>query len=356
MNVWPDRTIAELLGIEVPIIQAPMAGVDTPALAAAVTGAGGLGSLACALLSPDGIRAAWAAMRRDTDGPVNLNFFCHEQGARTDAAQARWRDRLAPYYAALGLDIERVAETPTRAPFDDAFCAVVEELRPAVVSFHFGLPAEGLMRRVKAAGAVVLSSATTAEEAAWLERRGCDAVIAQGVEAGGHRGMFLTGDVSTQADTLSLVSQIRRITSLPVIAAGGIADACGIKACLEAGAGAVQLGTAYMFCPEAKVSPLYRAALATDAPTVLTNVFSGRPARGIVNRFIEEVGPMAPDAPAFPYASHYVAPLRAASEKAGCTDFMQMWAGTVRREHALGAGALTVKLGGETLALMAGRA
>ncbi len=341
MNVWPDQKITRLLKIGHPVIQAPMAGVDTPRLAIEVAKAGGLGSLACALLTPDQIREAWAVIKKETDRPINLNFFCHAQNEKSLSQQEKWKNRLASYYAAFGIDPDTVAEGPLRMPFDKDFCAVVEEIKPPVVSFHFGLPSPSLLQRVKKAGAVVLSSATTVEEALWLEQNGCDVIIAQGVEAGGHRGMFLTDDTATQTDTISLVSGIKRAVSVPVVAAGGIADAAAIKACLDAGASAVQIGTAYLFCPEARVSALYRQALETEGETVLTNVFSGRAARGFANRFVREVGPMSLDAPEFPYASHYVAPLRAASEKSGSHDFMQMWSGTIRKPHGLPAGELT---------------
>ena len=344
MKSWPDQKLLQLLGIECPIIQAPMAGVDSPALAAAVAEAGALGSLACALLSPAGIREAWHDFRRRTARPLNLNFFCHVQSARSPVQQERWRQELRPYYAEFGIDSSNIASSPARAPFDVNFCALVEEIKPRVVSFHFGLPDSALLDRVKQSGAVVLSSATTVEEAIWLEHHGCDAVIAQGAEAGGHRGMFMASEIDTQLPMLELVPRIVEAVSLPVVAAGGIADATGIARALASGASAVQMGTAYLFCPEARVAPLYRKMLATDATTTLTNVFSGRPARGIVNRFIDEVGPMSRLAPDFPYAAELVNPLRQASENAGSVDFMQMWAGVHRQPHSLDAAALTEML------------
>lgn len=356
MKTWPDQKIIQLLGIENPVIQAPMAGVDTPRLAAEVSKAGGLGSLACAMLSPAQIREAWLWMKKETDGPVNLNFFCHTAHEKSGAAQDKWKARLAPYYAEFGIDPDTVAPSAIRAPFDEDYCAMVEDIKPPVVSFHFGLPAQSLLERVRKTGAVILSSATTVDEAIWLARNGCDAIIAQGVEAGGHRGMFLTQDLSTQTGTIPLVSQIAKAVSVPVIAAGGIADAAGMKPAFESGASAVQLGTAYLFCPESKISPLYREALETGTETILTNVFSGRPACGIVNRFISEVGPISADAPEFPYASHFVAPLRAASEKAGRHDFMQMWAGQIRKAHGMAAGELTKTLCNHTLHIMATKA
>lgn len=353
--------VLERLGITLPIIQAPMAGSDTAELAAAVTAAGGLGSLACALLTPAQVGATVETFRQRTKGPVNFNFFCHGMEAPDKAAEAAWRRRLAHYYAEFGLDLEKIEETPLRRPFDAQTCALVEELKPEVVSFHFGLPPKALLERVKRAGATVLSSATSVAEARWLAARGCDFIIAQGAEAGGHRAMFLETDPARQIGTLALVPQIVDAVDVPVIAAGGIGDARGIVAALALGAAAVQLGTAYLFCPEAKVSPLYRTALADAGAraTVVTNIFSGRPARGFVNRIIEEVGPLSPDTPAFPHAATAIAPLRAASEKAGSHDFMQMWAGEAA---ALGraepAGALTRRLAEEARALcvrLAGR-
>lgn len=352
MKCWPDEKILNVLGIELPIIQAPMAGVDTPELAVAVSQAGGLGSLACAMLSPDQIRSAWHKMRAQTDKPINLNFFCHDQKEKSEIQQAQWKNRLAPYYRECGINPDAVVPSAARVPFDENYCALIEELKPSVVSFHFGLPSQSLLDRVKAVGAVILSSATTREEAIWLEQNGCDVVIAQGAEAGGHRAMFLTADLKTQIGTADLVSQIVDAVSLPVIAAGGISGARAVRDAFSWGASAVQLGTAYLFCPEAKAPPLYREALRSDAETVITNVYSGRPARGILNRFINEVGPISPDAPDFPYASHFVAPLRTASERAARTDFIQMWSGTVRAAHNMDAEQFTRMLADETLALL----
>jgi nitronate monooxygenase len=245
------------------------------------------------------------------------------------AAIEKWKDVLRPHYRRMGLDIENVPETRLRLPFDEEMCAVVEEVKPEVVSFHFGLPAPALVERLKRHGVKILSSATSVREARWLASRGCDAIIAQGVEAGGHRGMFLETDIAMQLGLFALLPQVRDAVSIPVIAAGGIADARGVVAALALGASGVQLGTAYLFCPEANVSPLYRRALgqAADDATVLTNLFSGRPARGILNRYLQESGPMSYAAPAFPYAAKLVAPLRAASERAGSVDYMQLWAG-----------------------------
>ncbi len=353
MNTWPDNRIQQLLGIDLPILQAPMAGAAFEDMAIAVTNAGGLGALACAMLSPEQIKAGMAAIRQQTKGPVNLNFFCHQPPADDPVREAHWRQRLEPYYAELGIDPHAVAPSPKRAPFDETTCALVEALRPEVVSFHFGLPDRALLARVKAAGAKVLSSATTVDEARWLEDAGCDAIIAQGAEAGGHRGMFLDDSIHTQVGTFALVPQVVDAVKVPVIAAGGIADARGIVAAFALGASAVQIGTAYLLSPEARISPVHRAALssAKDNDTALTNVFSGRPARGIVNRIVREVGPMSPVAPAFPTAGGALAPLRAKTEPQGAGDFMSLWSGqALRLAHALPAGELTRELATEALA------
>jgi nitronate monooxygenase len=283
---WPDRRILDLFGIDLPIVQAPMANSSTPEMALAVCQAGGLGSIPCASLTPDQARAAVALVRAGSKGPVNLNFFCHTPPEPDPARMMGWRAKLAPYYVEEGLDPAPPPPMGARAPFDDAFCALVEDTRPEVVSFHFGLPEAALLGRVKAAGAKVISSATTVAEAVWLEARGVDAVIATGFEAGGHRGTFLNLDMSTQPGTFALVPQVADAVKVPVIAAGGIADGRGIAAAFALGAAAVQVGTAYLFCPEATVSPLQRALLdqATDETTQVTNLFTGRPARGMAGR------------------------------------------------------------------------
>ena len=353
--MWPDRRLIDLFGIEHPIVLAPMAGAMDADLAAEVSAAGGLGSLPCAMLMPAALRDQFAKVRARTDKPVNVNFFCHQPPALNNAREARWRDRLASYYRELGIDPAAPVPSSNRAPFDAALCEVIEELRPQVVSFHLGLPAAELLARVKAAGCRVISSATTAAEAAWLERQGVDAVIAQGYEAGGHRGMFLTDNLAAQAGTFALVPQVVDAVQVPVIAAGGVADARGIAAAFALGAAGVQIGTAYLRCPEAKISALHRAALksATDDATVLTNLMTGRPARGIINRLIREVGPINEVAPEFPLAAGALAPLRAKAEAAGSGDFSPLWSG---QAAALGrdlpARELTKALAAEAQALL----
>ncbi|MGC2404656.1 MAG: nitronate monooxygenase [Acidobacteriaceae bacterium] len=352
MQHWPDPRLLDLLKLDIPIIQAPMAGSDSVALARSVSSIGALGSLACALLGPESVRVAADAIRQYTNRPFNLNFFCHALTAPDSAAKEQWKFLLKPHYDRLGLDIEAVAESRLRLPFDAVMCEVVEEVRPEVVSFHFGLPAPDLVDRLKALGIKVLSSATSVKEARWLEDHGCDAVIVQGMEAGGHRAMFLETNVASQVGLFALLPQVADAVSIPVIAAGGIADARGIVAAFALGAAGVQLGTAYLFCPEANVSPLYRQALeqVADTGTAVTNLFSGRPARGILNRYLTESGPMSEAALAFPYAATLVAPLRAASEKAGSMDCMQLWAGQAARlVDAMPADQLTYKLAADSL-------
>lgn len=351
--MWPDKRILELLDIELPIIQAPMAGAASSEMAIAVSKAGGLGSLACASIGPGQVRDEVGIIRRGTARPINLNFFCHRAPQPDPGREAAWEGLLARYYAELGLDPRGHSPGAGRAPFDDVLCDIVVEVRPEVVSFHFGLPEARLLARVKGAGAKVLSSATTVEEARRLEGEGCDAIIAQGAEAGGHRGMFLTSDVSAQVGTMALVPQVVDAVMVPVIAAGGIADARGIAAAFALGAAAVQIGTAYLFCPEAKIGPAHRRALegAGDDATAITNVFTGRPARGIINRLVREVGPMSSGAPEFPLAAGAVAPLRAASEAAGSGDFTPLWSGQAARfGRSLPAGELTRRLAVEALA------
>lgn len=342
------QRLLKLLGTQLPIIQAPMAGVQLSAMAVAVSNAGGLGSLPCAMLTLDGLRAELQAITTQTSRPYNLNFFCHALPAHDAAQESTWRAALAPYHAEYGIDPASIAAGAGRAPFTHAAADVLEVFKPPVVSFHFGLPAPDLLARVKAWGAVVLSSATTVAEARWLEGHGADAIIAQGVEAGGHRGMFLPAnhhgehaglsstwpadwqtELLTQQGTFTLLPQIAAAVQCPVIAAGGIADAAGVRAAMALGAAGVQVGTAYMLCPEASTSQVHRAALQSPAAqhTALTTLFTGRPARGIVNRSMRELGPLCPSAPPFPTATAAIAPLRAAAEKQGLGDFSPLWSG-----------------------------
>lgn len=322
--------LTERLGIEIPIIQAPMAGVQDWRLAVAVSQAGGLGSIPCGMLSASAIEQEIQAFKQHSSKPYNLNFFCHSMPAPDIAREQRWLKRLQPYYDEFGL-AEASLTRQVRMPFDEQIANVIEPYAPSIISFHFGLPSSELVNQIKNWGATILSSATTLEEGVWLQDHGADIVIAQGVEAGGHRAMFKTNDLATQVSTEKLVSELTKALSIPVIAAGGIGSQVDIKAMMALGAEAVQLGTAFLLCDEAATSKLHREALQAALPsTTITNVFSGRPARGIENRLVRELGGMSSDAPDFPYAAIAVGPLRARSEALGSSDFMPLWSGSNR--------------------------
>lgn len=337
--------LRDLLGVELPIVQAPMAGVQGSALALAVAEAGGLGSLPCAMLSRDALQSELTTIAARTTLPINVNFFCHTPPTPDPARERAWRAALAPYYAEYGIDADSIPAGPGRIPFDASAADVLADFRPAVVSFHFGLPAPELIARVRAWGAKVLSTATTVAEACWLEARGVDAIIAQGLEAGGHRGMFLSEDLATQVGTFALVPQIARAVRVPVIAAGGIVDADGVAAALRLGAAGVQIGTAYLLAAEATTGAIHRAALTSDAAetTAVTNLFTGRPARGIVNRLMRERGPIG-SVPSFPLAAASLAPLRMKAEAVGRGDFSPLWAGQYARCREMAAAAITREL------------
>ena len=321
--------IKDLLGIELPIIQAPMAGVQGSELAIAVSQAGGLGSLPCAMLTPEMMRAELTAITTNTNKPFNVNFFCHTPPHVSAEREAIWRTALEPYFCEYKIDAQDIPAGLGRAPFSHEIADIIEAFRPPVVSFHFGLPSQDLVARVKSWGAKVISSATTVEEARWLEAHGADAIIAQGLEAGGHRGIFLSDDLTTQMGTFSLLPQIVQAVKVPVIAAGGIATAQGISAALALGAIAAQIGTAYLLCPETKTSLVHRSALKSPSAqhTALTNLFSGRPARSIVNRVIKEIGPISNRAPEFPLATTAITALRSKAEANGSGDFSPLWCG-----------------------------
>jgi len=339
--------LTRLLGCRQPILQAPMAGSQDHRLAAAVSQAGGLGALPAALLAPEALDAELAALKALTDQPFNVNFFAHTPPAPDAAKEQHWRGLLAPFYAEFGVDPASIPDGPGRQPFSAAMAEVIERHRPAVVSFHFGLPAPELLERVRATGARILSSATTVEEGLWLQERGVDAVIAQGLEAGGHRGHFLSMDLGRQLGTFALVPQLVDALRVPVIAAGGIADARGVRAALALGAQGVQVGTAYLLCPEARTSALHRAALGSEAArhTELTTLFSGRPARGIVNRLIQTLGPRPDGISPFPLAGNAIGPLRAAAERQGSDACSPLWSGQhVGNREALPAAELTRRL------------
>ena len=325
--MWPDNPLTDQLDLELPIVQAPMAGAAGVELACAAIDAGALGSLPCAMLTADAVREQVSQVRERSSGALNLNFFCHKP-PDTSASDADWQRALAPHYEALGVAATSVS-APQRAPFDDAMCAVAEDTRPEVVSFHFGLPDRALLARVKRTGALVLSTATTVREARWLEEHGCDVIIAQGMEAGGHRGMFLSDEVSTQPGTFALVPQVADAVAIPVIAAGGIGDGRGMVAAFALGACAVQVGTAYLLTDESRIGAWHRQALqaAADDSTALTNIFSGRPARGIMNHAMRSLGPLSDLAPPFPTAGGALAPLKARAEADGSGDYSSMWSG-----------------------------
>lgn len=352
--MWPDRRLLELFGIQHPIVQAPMANSSDVELAVAVALAGGLGSLPAGSLDAEKLREHVTAFRAGAPSkPVNVNFFTHRMPTPNNAREAAWREALKPYYAEYGIDPNAAVTSVPRAPFNAAHCEVVEALKPEVVSFHYGLPAPDLLARVKAAGCKVMCSATTVTEAKHLAEGGCDAIIAQGNEAGGHRGMFLTDDLAAQPGTFALIPQVVDAVSVPVIAAGGIGDARGIVAALALGAAGVQLGTTYLHCPESRVSRPHRELLrhAGEHPTVVTNMMTGRPARGFVNRVIRDLGPISAVAPEFPLASAALAPLAAKTKETG--EFAPLWAGEAA---ALGtelpARELTLKLAADAQALL----
>jgi nitronate monooxygenase len=348
MTAYPRR-ILDLFGVEVPIIQAPMLGVTTSAMIVGVAEAGGLGSLPLSNLSAEEAWSIFSEIRRQTTKPINVNFLCHEAAEWNPVREARWVQCLKPYYAELGVDSEMRPPNNLIQTFGNAHCALIEEMKPEVVSFHFGVPAKHLLERVRKTGAKIISSATKVEEAEWLEEAGCDAIIAQGLEAGGHRGTFLRHKIDAQVGTMALVPQIVDSVKVPVIAAGGISDRRGVAAAFALGASAVQVGTAFLFCEEANISPVYRRALKVARPeqTVVTNVFTGRPARALETRIVREVGPITKEAPAFPLAANALAPLRAVSEPHGCTDFTPLWCGqAVSLTPELPAAKLTAWLSG----------
>ncbi|MEE9249962.1 MAG: nitronate monooxygenase [Alphaproteobacteria bacterium] len=321
--MWPRTDLLELLGIEHPIIQAPMAGSATPALAAAVSNAGGLGSLGCGTMTPDDLEAKAEELRAATNRPFNLNFFAHNAPKANPDVDALTRRRVAPFYEELGL-----GEVPHtgKAPFDtfnSGTLSVLLEIKPAVASFHFGFPAPDMVAALKDAGCRLLCSATTVEEARLLAQAGVDAIIAQGWEAGGHRGTFDVSFEDFGVGTMALVPQVVDAVDVPVIAAGGIADGRGIAAAFALGASGVQMGTAFLSCPEAQISDIHRNALrhASDRDTRLTRAFSGRPARAKNNRYIDAMAEHRAPVPAFPGMYGFSEPLRAHSIANETTDF-----------------------------------
>jgi len=349
---WPDSGFVDLVGTEFPIVQAPMAGAGGVELCIAAIRGGALGSLPCALLSPGQVRTQVAEVRAKVDGPLALNFFCHQMPKQAD--DGAWRALLKPYYEEFG--VEPGNGGALRLPFDEEMCRVVEELRPPVISFHFGLPERALLDRVKSTGAIVIGNATTVDEAEWLEQRGADAIIAQGFEAGGHTGRFLGSDSAEAMGLFALLPQVVDSVSVPVIAAGGIADDRGIAAAFTLGASGVQLGTAYLHTPEARISDVHRDRL-RDGRTIFTNLLTGGLARGVHGRLVDELGPVRTEAPPYPLASAALAPIRAAAEKRGEYGFGPMWAGqSAPLGEALPATELTRKLAADALAILGARA
>jgi nitronate monooxygenase len=268
------------------------------------------------MLDLDQINAELKAIKESCDKPFNVNFFCHQSPVADAVRERGWRTALEPYYKEFGIDPLEISAGVRRDPFNAEMLEILRAFKPAVVSFHFGLPADNLLAGVKAMGSKIFCSATTVAEALWLEARGVDAIIAQGVEAGGHRGMFLDEDITSQVGIFALLPQILQAVKLPVIAAGGM------------GACAAQIGTAYLLCDEATTSEVHRSALKapTASHTALTNRFSGRPARSIVNRVMRELGPIGEVSP-FPLAATAIAPLRRAAEARGLGDFSPLWSG-----------------------------
>lgn len=339
--MWPDTRITELFDIKHPIILAPMAGSAGPELASAVSISGGLGSLPCASLSLEEVREHVNHMRRSTSNPFSMNFFCHEYREYNEKTEQQWLDQYAPYFSEFGGRPSLNARSSNLRPFGEAHCQLVEELKPAVASFHFGLPGKDFVSRVKEAGCCVISSANTVAEAVWLEENGCDAVIAQGTEAGGHRAMFQSRTIAEQCGTMALVPQVADAVNVPVIAAGGIGDGRGIAAAFALGASAVQLGTAYLFADESWANDRYRERLlsSTDTGTVITNVFSGRPARGFSNRLTRDLGPIHENPMDFPMGYGVLAPFREMAESEGATGFSSHLAGQAARLGAPGTAA-----------------
>ena len=309
-----SNKLTELLDVDYPIVQAPMGGESTPEMAIAVSNAGGLGGLGCSSMSLRDIEESVKKIRAGTNRSFNLNFFTHPVPQQNPDTNAKTRARLEPFYNELG-----ITDIPTRGKdpygtFTEEKLNLMLDLRPKVVSFHFGLPADGMVQTLQEAGIIIMCSATTVEEAVWLDEAGVDVIIAQGWEAGGHRGTFCVSHEDFGVGTLALVPQMVDAVNKPVIASGGIADGRGIAATFILGAMGVQLGTAFLSCPEANISDSWREALsnASDADTRLTPAFSGRPARAKNNRYIETMSQVRSDLPDFPTMYDFSGPLEQA--------------------------------------------
>jgi nitronate monooxygenase len=351
-NRFPNNFLTRL-GMTKPIIQAPMTGYVTEQMVIAVSNAGGLGSLPATLLPPHVIGESIALLRKRTRGPIAVNFLAHSAVTADTDRDIAWRARLAPFFDDLGIEQDGGSPSMMIPVFGEAQCVALERARPDVVSFHLGLPAEQFVARLKTAGMVILSSATTVAEGRWLEERGCDGIIAQGLEAGGHRGSFLSSDLAEQCGTMALVPQIVDAVSVPVVAAGGIGDARGVAAAITLGASAVQLGTAFLFCPEAQVPVPYREALckARGSDTVVTKIYSGLPARVIANRFTRTLHDAEDQVVPFPLGMAAIAPLVGASLKVGSSEIAPFWAGqAVGLGKSMGAAELVEHLSAAVLA------
>ena len=325
--MWESNALTELLHLRYPIIQAPMAGVTTPELTTAVSNTGALGSHGCALHSPTALEKDLASIRRGTNATYNINFFVHPEPEFDARASEGMRALLARPYAELGLDVPEAQ--PPIPSFNQDHLDVLLNAPPTVISFHFGLPAQEIVDKLKGVGCRLLACATTVEEARVLEDRGAAAIIAQGYEAGGHRGTFISSYEAGNTGTLALVPMVVDAVTVPVIAAGGIVDGRGIAAALMLGASGVQLGTAFLTCPEAATTTVHRNALTQrkGLMTALTTAFSGRPARGIENQFMREMAGHEDTFPPFPIPNGLTSPLRQASAIANSPDFLPLWAG-----------------------------
>lgn len=348
MSRRTDDRFARLIGSEHPIVLAPMANAGGVDLCVGAMHGGAVGSLPCALLSVEQVRQQVGQVRASATGPLNLNFLCHTMPDSVD--DSAWRALLQPYSDEFGAVPGPVM--PLRLPFDDAMCEAVEDLRPTVVSFHFGLPAGRLLDRVKASGSIVIASATTVAEARWLEGRGVDAVIAQSFEAGGHQGGFLDSDPAEALGLFALLPQVVDAVTIPVIASGGIGDGRGIAAAFALGASAVQLGTAFLHCPESAISDAHRRAL-RDGATVFTNVYTGRIARAVRGRLIDELGALRPEVPPYPMAAPALTPISTAAQTQDEFGFTTMLAGQAAPLGAsLPAADLARRLASDALAIL----
>lgn len=351
---WHDTPLTRLLRLEYPIIQAPMSGATTPAMAAAAANAGAMGSLGCAEMPADRVAAELSAARKLTNRSLNVNFFVHAPPVPDAQRDREAVDRLAPWYDRLGAGAPQ-PPADVIPVFDEAMCETVIAGGPTVASFHFGLPDAALVGRLKAAGILILSTATSAEEARWLEAHGADAIIAQGAEAGGHNGWFLPRGGADLTGTMALVPRVVDAVRVPVIAAGGIADGRGVAAALMLGAAGVQVGTAFLATPECRVSDVHKQAVvaATGDDTLATRAFSGRHARGLANAFSREMA-VHRDWPDFPTMFAATGPIGAASVAAGLPDAVALWsgqaAGLARAEPVAG---VVARLVAETEAVLA---